>query len=134
MQAAVALSGVHRSTAPGRRVDVPPTLGVLGAFSRLSPEGGSVGRMSSLQIYDAICREVIFDGEILTNASVLVPGCPDQNGRATITVEDCFGGQQTYPGLGGASNVEVIHGLCRRDHRSRQARTARGSHSSCAAA
>ena len=38
-----------------------------------------------------------FDGQILTNASVLVRGCPDQDDRATITIEDRFGHRETYP-------------------------------------
>ncbi len=60
-----------------------------------------------VRIYDLACRRVIFEGEILSNASVLVPGCPGQDGLVTITVVDRFGHRQTYPGLTGSSTVEV---------------------------
>jgi len=60
-----------------------------------------------VRIYDVVCQQVIFDGEILDTASVPVQACADQDGRATIAVEDHFGQRQTYPGLSDPSTVEL---------------------------
>ncbi len=65
------------------------------------------GKAIVVRVYDLVCRRVIFEGEILHNASVLVPGCPDEGGLVTIAVVDRFGHRQTYPGLTGSSTVEV---------------------------
>ena len=64
-------------------------------------------RAIEVRIYDLVCGHLIFAGEIMDNASVIVPGCPDQNGRATITIVDQFGHQRTYQDLISASNVEL---------------------------
>ena len=64
-------------------------------------------RAIEVRIYDLVCGHLIFAGEIMDNASVIVPGCPDQDGRATITIVDQFGHQRTYQDLISASNVEL---------------------------
>ena len=64
-------------------------------------------RAIEVRIYDLVCRQVIFAGEIQNTASVIVPGCPDQDGRAAITIVDQFGHQRTYQDLISASNVEL---------------------------
>ena len=64
-------------------------------------------RAIEVRIYDLVCGHLIFAGEILDTASVIVPGCPDQDGRATITIVDQFGHQRTYQDLISASNVEL---------------------------
>ncbi len=60
-----------------------------------------------VRVHDLVCRRVVFEGEILSNASVLVPGCPGEDGLVAITVVDRSGHRRTYPGLTGSSTVEV---------------------------
>ena len=65
-------------------------------------------RAIEVRIYDLVCGHLIVAGEIMDNASVIVPGCPDQDGRATIAVVDQFGHQRTYHETCiSASNVEL---------------------------
>jgi hypothetical protein len=61
----------------------------------------------NVEIFDDICRQSVFQGEILNNSSASVACCPDQNGMATITIVDRFGRRQTYSGLADASTVNV---------------------------
>lgn len=60
-----------------------------------------------VEVFDDVCRQPVFTGEIIANASVAVTACPDQDGLATITVLDRYGHRQTYPGLANPSIVDV---------------------------
>ena len=60
-----------------------------------------------VEIYDQVCQQVIYDGQILANASVSVAACPNQDGLANLTVADRFGHRQTYSGLADPSTVNV---------------------------
>ncbi|MFZ1430322.1 MAG: hypothetical protein WAS21_26550 [Geminicoccaceae bacterium] len=60
-----------------------------------------------VEIYDQVCRQVIYAGQIIANASVSVAACPNQDGLANLTVADRFGHRQTYSGLADPSTVNV---------------------------
>ena len=61
----------------------------------------------AVEVFDDVCRQPVFSGEIMTNASVAVTACPDPNGLATITVLDRYGHRKTYPQLADPSIVNV---------------------------
>jgi hypothetical protein len=58
-------------------------------------------------VYDLVCRQAIFDGEILDNASVLVEACAGQDGLAGIEVVDRQGRRQAFTGLVDQSTVTL---------------------------
>jgi hypothetical protein len=60
-----------------------------------------------VRIVDAVCRAPIFEGEIQSQASVLLTGCRDTNGEAAITVEDHTGRVQTFNGLLDGGEVQL---------------------------
>lgn len=60
-----------------------------------------------LEVYDQVCQQVIYAGQILANASVSIAACPNQDGLANLTVADRFGHRQTYSGLADPSTVNV---------------------------
>ena len=61
----------------------------------------------AVEVFDDVCRQPVFSGEITANASVAVTACPDPNGLATITVLDRYGHRKTYPQLADPSIVNV---------------------------
>ena len=61
----------------------------------------------AVEVFDDICRQPVFTGEIMANASVAVTACADPDGLATITVLDGQGHRQSFPGLADASTVNV---------------------------
>jgi hypothetical protein len=72
----------------------------------LQVHNGSMSPLS-VRVVDLVCRSVLFDGELLDNASTLVEACPDADGRARIEVIDRLGRRQVYEGLSDPSDVEV---------------------------
>lgn len=60
-----------------------------------------------VEVYDQVCQQVIYAGQILDNASISVAACPNQDGLANLTVADRFGHRQTYSGLADPSTVNV---------------------------
>lgn len=72
----------------------------------LRVENRAWGRVE-VTVYDLVCRQAIFEGEILDNASILVEACAGQDGLAAIEVVDRRGGRQAYTGLVDQSTVTL---------------------------
>jgi hypothetical protein len=72
----------------------------------LRVENRAWGRLE-VTVYDLVCRQAIFDGEILDNASVLVEACAGQDGLAGIEVVDRQGRRQAFTGLVDQSTVTL---------------------------
>ncbi len=60
-----------------------------------------------VEVYDDVCQQVAYTGQVLDNASVSIAACPNQDGLASLTVADRFGHRQTYSGLADPSTVNV---------------------------
>ena len=60
-----------------------------------------------VEIYDVVCQQLAYTGQLLDNASVAVAACANQDGLATLTVSDRFGHSRTYSGLADPSTVSV---------------------------
>lgn len=60
-----------------------------------------------VEVYDQVCQQIVYTGQILDNASVSIAACPNQDGLANVTVADRFGHRQTYSGLADPSTVNV---------------------------
>ena len=71
----------------------------------------------AVEVFDDVCRQPVFSGEIMANASVAVTACPDPNGLATITVLDRLRPPQDLPAarrsLDRRRRVRVITPLAR---------------------
>jgi hypothetical protein len=58
-------------------------------------------------VYDLVCRQAIFDGEILDDASITVEACAGDDGLAGIEVVDRGGRRQAFTGLVDQSTVTL---------------------------
>ena len=69
-------------------------------------ENRAWGRVE-VTVYDLVCRQAIYEGEILDNASTLVEACAGQGGLAGIEVVDREGRRQAFTGLTDESTVTL---------------------------
>jgi hypothetical protein len=69
-------------------------------------ENRAWGRVE-VTVYDMVCRQAIYDGEILDDASVLVEACAGQDGLAGVEVVDRGGRRQAFTGLADESTVTL---------------------------
>jgi len=60
-----------------------------------------------VEVYDVVCQQAAYTGQILDNASIMVAACPNQDGLATLTVADRVGHSNTFTGLADPSTVTV---------------------------
>jgi len=101
--------------AGARRLAATAGLALAGAGAAAAQEGGDVtvqienrawGRVE-VTVYDLVCRQAIFDGEILDDASVAVEACANDDGLAGIEVVDRDGRRQAFTGLVDQSTVTL---------------------------
>ena len=72
----------------------------------LRVENRAWGRVE-VTVHDLVCRQAIYEGEILDNASVLVEARAGQDGLAGIEVVDRRDGRQAFTGLVDQSTVTL---------------------------
>jgi hypothetical protein len=100
----------------GRRVAAAMALVLsAGPPAAAQDDGGDVtvqienrawGRVE-VTVYDLVCRQAIYDGEILDDASVAVEACAADDGLARIEVVDRDGRRQAFAGLVDQSTVTL---------------------------
>jgi len=105
-----AVRGARAIARPGLALVAACLLGSLPAHAQpsvsLQVHNGSM-RPLTVRIVDLVCRSVLFEGELLDEASAQIEACPDADGLARIEVIDRFGQRQVYDGLADPSEVEV---------------------------
>jgi hypothetical protein len=101
--------------ARGRGLAAAVSLALAVGAPAAAQEGGDVtvqvdnstwGRVE-VTVYDLVCRQAIYDGEILDNASITVEACAGDDGLGGIEVVGRDGRRQAFTGLVDQSTVTL---------------------------